>query len=40
MRKLSVYIEINGDSVHVGEIVRKDSTAACFTYADTYLENF
>ena len=39
MRKLSVYIEINGESVYVGEIVGKDSNDACFSYADTYLEN-
>ena len=26
MRKLSVFIEINGESVYVGEIAGKDST--------------
>ena len=39
MRRLSVYIEIKGESVYVGEIVGKDSNDACFTYADVYLEN-
>ena len=39
MRKLSVFIEINGESVYVGEIAGKDSADACLTYADTYLEN-
>ena len=39
MRRLSVFIEINGESVYVGDIVGRDSTDACFTYADTYLEN-
>ena len=39
MRSLSVFIEINGESVYVGEIVGKDSNDTCFTYADNYLEN-
>ena len=39
MRRLSVFVEIDGESVYVGEIAGKDSTDACFTYADTYLEN-
>lgn len=39
MRRLSIYIEIKGESVYVGEIVGKDSNDACFTYADVYLEN-
>ena len=39
MRRLSVFIEMNGENVYVGEIAGKDSTDACFTYADTYLEN-
>ena len=39
MRRLSVFIEINGESVYVGEIVGKDSNDTCFTYADNYLEN-
>jgi len=39
MGRLSVFIEINGESVYVGEIAGRDSTDACFTYADTYLEN-
>lgn len=39
MRRLSVFIEINGSSEYVGEIAGTDSNDACFTYADTYLEN-
>lgn len=39
MRRLSVFIEINGESEYVGEIAGTDSNDACFTYADTYLEN-
>lgn len=39
MRRLSVFIEINGISEYVGEIAGTDSNDACFTYADTYLEN-
>ena len=39
MRKLSVYIEINGESVYVGEIAGKDSSDASFSYDDTYLNN-
>ena len=39
MRKLSVFIEINGSSEYVGEISGIDSTDACFSYADTYLNN-
>ena len=39
MRRLSVFIEINGIAEYVGEIVGTDSSDACFTYADTYLEN-
>ena len=39
MRKLSVYIEINGLSEYVGEISGVDSNDACFTYADSYLNN-
>ena len=39
MRKLSVFIEINGSSEYVGEIFGTDSTDACFSYADTYLDN-
>ena len=39
MRRLSVFIEINGVSGFVGEIVGTDSNDACFTYADSYLEN-
>lgn len=39
MRRLSVYIEINGTKKYVGEIVGKDSNDACFAYADTYMKN-
>lgn len=38
MRRLSVFIEINGESIYVGEIVGNNSNDACFTYADAYLE--
>lgn len=38
MRRLSVFIEINGTNEYVGEIVGTDSNDACFTYADSYLE--
>ena len=30
MRRLSVFIEINGESIYVGEIIGKDSNDACF----------
>ena len=39
MRRLSVFIEMNGENVYVGEIAGKDSNDACFTYAEAYLEN-
>jgi len=39
MRKLSVFIEINGISEYVGEIVGTDSDDACFAYAESYLAN-
>lgn len=39
MRKLSVFIEINGRSEYVGEIVGHDSNDAGFTYGESYLEN-
>ena len=39
MRKLSVFIEINGENVYVGEIAGKDYNVSCFTYADAYLKN-
>mgnify|MGYP003296370163 CR=1 FL=1 len=39
MRRLSVFIEINGESIYVGEIVGNNSDDARFTYADAYLEN-
>ena len=39
MKKLSVYIELNGLSKYVGEIAGTDFNDARFTYADSYLEN-
>ena len=40
MRKLSVYIEINGNSIYAGNIEGNDSSDACFTYADEYNSNY
>jgi len=37
MRELTVFIERDGKSVYVGIIRGKNSTDACFTYADEYL---
>ena len=37
MKRLSVFIEINGESIYVGKIVGKDSNDACFTYVDAYF---
>lgn len=39
MRRLAVFIEINGQNEYVGEIVGSDSSDARFTYAERYLEN-
>lgn len=39
MRKLCVYIEINGNNVYVGDIIGNNSEDACFTYSESYLEN-
>lgn len=39
MRRLVVFIEINGQNEYVGEIVGSDSSDARFTYAERYLEN-
>ena len=39
VRRLSVYIEISGTNEYVGEIAGIDSNDACFTYADSYLDN-
>lgn len=39
MRRLVVFIEINGQNEYVGEIVGNDSGDARFTYAERYLEN-
>lgn len=40
MRRLSVFIEINGQSEYAGEIIGRDSSDARFTYAESYLKNF
>ncbi len=39
MRKLSVYIEINGNNVYVGAITGNSSEDAVFSYDDLYMEN-
>ena len=39
MRRLVVFIEINGQNEYVGEIVGNDYGDARFTYAERYLEN-
>ena len=39
MIRLFVYIEINGESEYVGEITGDDAQDACFTYADSYIED-
>lgn len=39
MKRLAVFIEINGQSEYAGEIVGRDSSDARFTYAESYLEN-
>lgn len=39
MKELSVYIEINGRPVLVGEITGNDYRDACFSYARDYLSN-
>lgn len=39
MRRLAVFIEINGQNEYVGEIVGSDSSDARFAYAERYLEN-
>ncbi|MCD7751197.1 MAG: type II toxin-antitoxin system HipA family toxin [Lachnospiraceae bacterium] len=36
MRKLSVWMEIEGSPVYIGEITGRDSRDACFSYADAY----
>lgn len=38
MRRLAVFIEINGTERHVGTIAGNNFTDACFFYADEYLE--
>ena len=39
VKRLAVYIEINGINKYAGEIKGTDSNNACFTYAEEYLEN-
>lgn len=39
MRKLSVYIEINGETIHVGTIQGNSSTDAAFSYSENYINN-
>ncbi len=39
MRKLSVYVEINGKSEYVGEITGTNSEDAYFTYDTAYLND-
>lgn len=39
MQKLIIFIELNGVSVHVGDIEGENSDNACFKYADSYLSN-
>ena len=37
MRRLRIEIEINGESIYVGEITGNDYQDAKFAYADAYL---
>ena len=39
MKKLSVQLEINGASIHVGDIVGNNSKDSYFTYAEEYIDN-
>lgn len=39
MKKLAVWIEINGSNIHVGDIEGNDSSDACFMYASDYLSD-
>lgn len=39
MRRLSVFIEIKGESVYVGDLKGMDSNDACFAYAESYIDN-
>lgn len=39
MRRLAVFIEINGKNEYAGEILGHDSGDARFTYAESYLKN-
>ena len=37
MKTLGVYLEIDGEQVHVGDIKGNDYRDACFCYAESYL---
>ena len=37
MKKLDVYIQVNGEFVYAGDIVGKDYSDATFGYGDDYL---
>lgn len=39
MKRLSVFVEKNGENIYVGKIVGENSADACFTYADTYVND-
>ena len=39
MRKLNISIEVNGENILVGHITGNDFNDACFSYADSYLNN-
>lgn len=39
MRKLIISIEVNGENIVVGHITGNDFKDACFSYADSYLNN-
>ena len=39
MINLTVQIELKGNQVYVGNITGNDTNDACFTYADSYIEN-
>ena len=39
MRKYNVYVEINGNSIKVGEIKGDSSEDACFSYSKEYISN-
>lgn len=39
MRKLSVFIEIDGRSKYVGDLLGEDSNDMCFSYAESYIND-